>query len=1030
MTPLTGAGWTRRDKALLAACFFLSGATSLSLEVVWAKELSYVLGNTLYAVSTVVAGFMSGLALGSALAGRYADRLARPLRTYAWLQVGVGLSGMLLLPLLRQMRPAFEALHGSLAGGGGRFLLARFAVVFALMLVPTVLMGMTLPVVVGALGREKEQYEQEAGLAYGTNTLGAVMGTLLAGYLLIPWLGLLRTGLLAGGLDLLVGVLALALDRRVGVIRDVHRAPAVSAASGWTPRQWAIAAAFAASGAVALVLEVGWFRLLGLALGPSVHAFSAMLATYLSGVGLGSALGARWVAASARRGIRLMAALEVALGVAGLVSLHYLNLLPMASFWTQWTTGRLGAPGLALGHLLISSLVVLVPCFVMGLLFPIAVRALLEAGRNTTPERTVGRLYVFNTAGGILGSLTAGFALLPRFGVWPTLVAAGVTSVLLGVLLALLDRELVRPRPVLRAGFALVAALAIAGTAPAWNVTLYNQGLYRDGYRQQAFPLHRIREERLVYYREGINAPVAVMKYFGGATLFISGKPDASTYMEDLDTQLFLGHLPVMLAREPRRVAVIGYGSGLTAHAVLTHPEVRSLDVLEIERGVVDASPYFECLNRDPFGDPRTRLVLEDGRIHLTYARETYDVITSEPSNPWMAGVSNLFTADFYRTVRSRLAPGGIFAQWIQDYDITEDTYRVLLASLRDSFPFLTVFRPNRADSIVLASARPIALPWETFRARFASPAVQASFHRAGQRDPLRTLFLLQCPAEGVESFVGNERGRSTDDNVWLEHRMPFEMLGRGDASGTAGHALVRWGAPLRLRALEAMLPGFPLEDGVREMIRHPHAAEPVPLPGAVASDPWRDFRAPLLDGLRRELLERGRADLAERAAAWDREGEAYQAQRTRATSLLQPMVLGDRPRARAAIEEAAALAPDPPLGLVLRGQAAEDEGDAAAAERHYRRALDHPGSRFYYDALLGLARLAKARGEAADALRLCREAAARNPYQPDAFVLAARLHLEKADGAAARAQLEDGLRFNPGDPALLSELAALAPAT
>jgi spermidine synthase len=777
------------------------------------------------------------------------------------------------------------------------------------------------------------------------------------------------------------------------------------------------------SGLVAMVYEVGWFRLLSLTMGPSVYAFSAMLAMYLTGVGLGSAIGARWVSRTKVSGIASMAALEALLAAVGLASLWLVNRLPHLNFdWTQWSIRTLGPGAFPLAQLGASALVVLAPCLIMGFLFPVAVRALREAGRGSFPESTVGRLYVLNTAGGILGSLAAGFWLLPTIGVWTALQAAGAASAAIAAGAALLVRTEPRNRRLAFAGgVALLAALLVA-LSPDWNVLLFNQGIYREAYTGKPLPSARLAAQRLLFHREGINTSVAVMKLSAGVSLAVSGKPDASTYAGDIDTQHLLGHLPILLSGSAPRVAVIGYGSGMTVRSVLAHPDVERCDVLEIEKGVIEASPWFECINQNPLADPRSRLILEDGRTHLTYAPDVYDVIISEPSNPWMAGVSNLFTSDFYAIARSRLAPDGVFAQWVQGYEISEEVVRVILASLREHFPHLAVFRVTQGDSIILASGRPLSIPWDTLRKRWEIPSVRESFRRIDLLDPLQLAFFLQVPEREVEAFLGASPLRNTDDNVWLEHRMPEVMVAVGETSGPVGLRLVGLGATSRLRALQGMFPGIPLEGAARAMVLAPFLPEPLITPQAVLSDPWAGTRNALIAGTRDELRAMGREDLADAAVGWEREGQAYLDNRVSASSELQPIAQEQSTASRGAIERIHAKAPDLPLSLLVLGHAYEMEGDFAAAEVYYRRTLERPASEIYYDALVGMARLALLRNDRESALDWCEKAIARNPYHANAFYIAASIASMMNDFVRTRSILERGLRFNPGHP-MLEEL-------
>ncbi|MEZ4653394.1 MAG: hypothetical protein R3E12_07285 [Candidatus Eisenbacteria bacterium] len=524
---------------------------------------------------------------------------------------------------------------------------------------------MTLPVVIGASARRSREDSREAGMLYGINTLGAVAGTVAASFLLVPQIGLLRTCLVAGALDAAVALLAWLLDRDVGVIESSPgadsraartAAPSSTRAGGPSPHQWAVLGLFAISGAIAIGFEVAWFRILGLTFGPSVYAFAAMLAIYLLGVGAGSALAGPWVQRTRLSGLGLFASLEAALAAVGLAALLLVNALP--SLYVSVFRGLLGPlheGALAGSQLAVAGALVFLPCLIMGMIFPAAVRAFREAGRDGSPESNVGRLYVWNTIGGIAGSLVTGFVLLPRFGVWSTMTGAAVGSLLVasgvaGVAIARAGSFLRVRRDLIGMVPGVLAVLTVVWFIPRWNIADFNRGRYRFLYSATS-DQEKLDPGQLIYHREGVNVSVAVYRGLGAASLHIGGKPDASTNLSDILTQCLSGHLPLMFAPRIEKVGVVGYGSGMTAGAALTHPEVRELDLMEIEEAVIDASVYFDCISDDPLDDPRTHLLVEDGRVHLTYAPDKYDVLISEPSNPWMAGITNLFTREF--TTRS-----------------------------------------------------------------------------------------------------------------------------------------------------------------------------------------------------------------------------------------------------------------------------------------------------------------------------------------------------------------------------------------
>jgi spermidine synthase len=1019
------------ERWIVGACFVVSGATSLILQVAWSKELSYILGSTLYGSATVVAAFMAGLGIGSAVAARFAERLTRPVRAYAFIQFGIAACGAISIPVFRATEPVFRFLFQTFAPGEAGFLLARFLVVFFLILVPVTLMGMTLPIIAGAYARRKEKYGFEAGLIYGVNTLGAMFGTWLAGFFMLPVFGLWMTCVIAGLSDAVVGILALWVDRRLRPLEDIRRdrrqhrsgrgASVLAASPPWSGKQWMLGSLFAFSGAAAMVYEVGWFRLLGLTMGPSVYVFSAILGVFLLGVGLGSTVASRWAERVRFGGVWSFAILEGVLCLLGLGQTFYYNRLPRLNYdLFIWSTSSFGLSGLFWGQIGVAAAVVLPACLVMGALFPVTVRAVRESGDETSPEANIGRLYVMNTFGGIAGSLAAAFLMVPGIGVWNTLIGASLASGVVALLALVLASQ---PGRIMRTACAvglLTASVALVATAPPWDVTFFNQGLYREAYTTRKFDLDRPRKEQLVYFGEGINSPVAVFNIGGEATLRVSGKVDASTIPGDFTTQLFVGHLPVMFNENPARVAVIGYGSGMSAMAALTHPEVQSLDIIEIERAVIEASPYFESINLNSLADPRTRVVLDDARVYLTHTGKTYDVITSEPSNPWMAGMSNLFTTDFYRIVRERLSANGIFGQWIQTYELSEETFKVILASIHDVFPHVVVFRPVVGDVVVLASERPIQVPWENFRKRFLEDRAFASFERVGIVNPFQVFFHFYASEDVVQRFIAGTTSRNTDDNVWLEYRMPRNMVEMDTSQTTEEHGigitLLQTGSEQRLEAFERMLPAVPFDALVSQSLAYQYGMElGVDRTGAVA-DLWGPGRSWVVQGLRSAIVRRNDPELSASFERWVSDGEAKM--RNHAGAIQRLMSVKDTGREVATILNILDTVRDLPMAQAAVANTFYQAGDLQNAEAHYRNALRSVSSYAYYEALVGLGNVAAQRGQRDQAQQFYERAAAHNPYQVIAFHNLASLFLGN-DAEKLRQVVERGLLFNPHDPEL-----------
>ena len=966
---------------LLGTCFFLSGATSLALEVAWAKELSYILGNTIYAVSTVVAAFMGGLGLGSGLASKYAQRVKNPILAYARMEWIIGVCAMVSIPLFRSTEGIFRMLYSVLEPGHGTFLLVRFLVVFVLMLIPVTLMGMTLPVVVGAYGRRKEGYALEVGVIYGVNTLGAVGGTLLGGFLLVPWLGLWKTCVVVGAADAIIGVVLWCLQRRVGAIEDIRieKESSEQPKTKWTPAQVLIGGIFLVSGAVAMVYEVGWFRLLSLVLGPSVHAFSVMLAVFLIGIGLGSVMAARW-AQTTRRPWMAMAGLEGLIGVTALGTMAFYNELPVWYF----RLFRGLAEGEAIGmHLmaqaLVAGAVVLLPTLGMGALFPVVVRVFREAGEERMkPESSVGGLYLLNTIGGIIGSLLGGFWLVPGIGMWKSVMVASGVSVGLGVIVWMGVKEVKwLPKAVLLGVAALVVGGGIAAL-PRENVKELNQGWYysrpedlEDGFRQ-------LQVAQLLFYREGVNAAISVVRAGKTISLRTQGKPDASNIRTDLYNQFLVGHLPALFAPEGARAAFIGYGSGMGAGVMMAHPHIASLDILEIEQGVMDASPYFEFLNRGVLRDPRVEVIVEDGRTHLTYTPKRYDVIVSIPSNPSTAGVSNLFTADFYEIVRKRLTEKGVFLGWMQLYHVSEESFRVVAASIAEVFPHVAMFHSSH-NILFLASKNPIELSWETFLERSRVAAVKEELEYLDFRAPEEVLAHFIAFEDTLRESVKDVMQRSTDDNVWLEHRMVKELMMEKGKPVFRNVIFLTSPPESEIRRL---IPGASLESLMPRLLRYVARRQTVPAETASWIHVW-DL---LIGQWRSEATKRG----------WTEFGEAFPENIRKATAVLakapKTLTFGNAHRWEPYITEAFELAPEVPVVRLGYGTWAIFHGDREVAKTVFG---EMPVDRIYdayHFAQLRLADMAQEEGKSKEALTYMRKALFINPCHSKTLDLMAEM--------------------------------------
>ncbi|MFN0149479.1 MAG: fused MFS/spermidine synthase [bacterium] len=759
--------------------FSLSGAAGLAYETLWFRSLALIFGSTVLALGTVLAAFLGGLAAGSLVIGHATRRSDRPLRLYGLLEIGIG-AAALVLPLL--LRGAQALATGALAGadGGGTFFgVARFALVFVVLLVPTFLMGGTLPAMMRHFVRTESDLGRQAGLLYFANTGGAAAGTLVTGYILIPALGMATTNILAVVCNLTVGVAILALagrERSLSAVEAAQPLDATDTASSVAatstiasrPFAFAIYSLYAVVGFSALALEVFWTRALLLSLGTTVYAFSTMLGTYLVGLALGGLWGGR-LASRTRDPARLLALLIAAAGLAVLIGNRYLGTLPLHYLRLQLSLG-LDWNASILVKFLLAFLVMFPATFFLGAAFPVAVRAIGAGVRDA--GAAVGRLYAANTAGSILGAFLAGLSLIPLLGLERGLVAMASLFLLVSLALLLLARSRAFVPVAIISAVALGASLAF----PSWDRYLQRSGVYfyAAHYKQIDEFLKARRDYTMLSYREGPEATVAVVDGQRYRYMQINGKTDASTG-KDMITQVTSAHLPMFFHANPKNVLVIGLGSGVTIGSVARHP-VDKIECLEISPEVVEAAQLFAEASGDALNDPRLTITIGDGRNFLQQTRERFDVIISEPSNPWIAGVGSLFTREFLTLAKSRLAPGGVMCQWTNLYDLSEDDLAIMLATYREAFPNGAVFLSHLGDLLLIGTDGPPRLAFDDLIARVSQPAIQADLTRIGVSSVYDLLGTFITTFDGLASFVPPGTAVHTDDRAQLEFSAPRNL--------------------------------------------------------------------------------------------------------------------------------------------------------------------------------------------------------------------------------------------------------------
>lgn len=769
----------RGTLSVILLCFFTSGAAGLVYQVAWSKALGLVFGHTVHALAVVLSVFMGGLALGSAVIGRWSERRTRPVALYGWLELLIAALGAASLAGLAGVRWLYFAAYPAVEDSPFLQVGLRAAGAAIVLFLPTFLMGGTLPVLVRGLVRTSGELGARVGRLYWVNTAGAVAGTLAAGFLLLPLAGLRVTVAVAVALNVVAGVVALLLDRAVPAVPVTPPAAAPLVARRYS---WLWLVSFAAVGATAMVYEIGWTRMLATMVGSSTYAFTLMLATFLAGMVIGSLLFERWIARGGQVRAGTFATTQLATALAALAFLAYYHRLPeLLPPILRWTESSFG--GLVLAQFVSAALAMLPTAIAFGFNFPVATVLIAEqrefGGRAPAGHAAaVGGAYAANTLGAIAGATATGFWLLPAIGSFRAVALAAAVNLVLAMVLELRAPGR-RPLLIATSGATLVLVAVVATSGVFYNRAMATFGtvLYWDVYRAP-LTLREVAETTdILFAEDGINASIAVVATEDYLALRSNGKVDASN--RDTVTQLMVGHIGALYHPAPRRVLVIGFGSGMTVSAVSLHPGVERIDCVEIEPAVIRAAPYLEPLHRGVLDDPRLRIILDDARNFLLTTRETYDLIVSEPSNPWIAGVSMLFTEEFYREARARLAPGGVFVQWVQSYALEPRDMRMIFATFLPHFPRATLWRGESADYFLVAETAPGADPLARTRELWDEPALARDFHALGMRRPEGLLAFHLLDDAGLRRLAAGAP-RNTDNHTRLEYRAPRSMATRG----------------------------------------------------------------------------------------------------------------------------------------------------------------------------------------------------------------------------------------------------------
>src|SRR3989475_3914729 len=767
-------------KSILYVIFFLSGATGLVYEVIWVRLTGLIFGNTSQAISTVLGAFMAGLALGSWKLGQKADRTDDPLRMYGLLEIGIGLSAALVPLIFRALDTFYWAVAPSVSSVPGGAVFVRFAASFAVLLTPTFLMGGTLPVLTRFFTKTVDEVENKVGVLYALNTFGAAAGTMAAALMLIPGIGNTRTTLIIAAVNVGIGLSAVWMSGTKEPDVEIETLTRRSESAGLSqeerpPNRTAdrlVLLTLAVSGFVAMMYEVSWTRALSAMIGSSTYAFSIMLVTFLVGIALGSSIIGSWKPPAT---LRLLGLLQLGVAIGGIVFLlgylaaPYALIALIRAFYYAF-------PAVLTIQFIICAGLMIFATLCMGATFPVASQ--LYSSKFMLLGRSIGSIYSLNTVGAIAGSLFAGFVLMPIIGTERTILAGLFFNSAMALLL-LSKAKTSRFAQGVAVGLLILATLSMRGGI-FWKPDILDRGVLIYSHAFESRPELTISEHYedtdVVYFKEGNNATISVRKGENYMALRTNGKVDASN-RDDMITQLAVGWLPLFYHPNPQSALVIGYGSGATVGAVASVKDVEDIDCVEIEPAVFGAASWFSDINRRSYASSKLHMIFNDARNYMNVTRKQYDLIISEPSNPWIAGVASLFTAEFYDRAAQVLKPDGIFAQWIQLYELDPQDLRMILYEVQRKFPEVSVWVTD-SDLILIGSRQPQKL--DTGRiARIVNsdPTMIHDFRdflHSEQPEGLLAYYVMSTDA--IRKFASKAR-RNTDDHPLLEFHAPRQLF-------------------------------------------------------------------------------------------------------------------------------------------------------------------------------------------------------------------------------------------------------------
>jgi len=777
--------------------FILSGMTGLIYQIVWFKYLSLFLGNTTYAQVIVLSTFLGGLSIGNYLFGKRSDMMKKPVFVYGVIEILIGFYCLLYPVLVLFSENIFinvvniDLIYENLT----IYLLIKFLISSSLLLIPTILMGGTLPILTKFFTEKIQNIRKENATLYFLNSFGAVVGIYFAGFVLIRHFGLEVTIYIAGVINILIGGFSIFLNSlitpadKIEVNLQESEPKNLNQYEITKERFYLLVAISGLSGFTSFMYEILWTRVLINIFGSSTYSFSLMLMAFISGITIGSLIvSSNFISKLNRIRILSYAQLSIALGI--LLCLYIFESIP----FEFWKIGNLfnkteAAFGFFLSiEFLITFLLMFIPTIFMGMSLPLIVE-LISTSKNLVGY-SVGLVFSVNTLGTVLGSIFTGLLLIPLIGVNNSFKVGIILNLIIVSSLYFVFREQLKSfdrnyKPVF-----ILSVLILFLFIPDWNKTLMTSGVYRrlGEASPKTFNDYKkfVSQRKILFFKDGTNANVTVLQTtdtLQQRILLLNGKAEASSH-GDMPTQLLLSHIPLFLHPEAKNIFIIGFASGTTVGAALSHNEVKNVMCAEITKEMLDASKFFTKENENCINDPRLKILIEDAQSVLKLSKEKFDLIISEPSNPWISGVGSLFSKEYFERCKNSLTENGLMAQWFQIYEMDDEIFSMVVRTFYSVFPFVQLWGGSNGDVILIGSLKKIEPDFNKMLTKIEQPRVKNNLSKI-EINNLFTLLTTQLQSEeGTFVLSGNGKINSEIKPV-LEFIAPISFF-KGTSSTIA----------------------------------------------------------------------------------------------------------------------------------------------------------------------------------------------------------------------------------------------------